>query len=505
MEENEKVSKEIKLAKIAYSELENLKKDDIHKIKELHDEEIKKIKNSIKKEKEETQENNDRINKQIQSLKEMLRESESDRTELVTALENSNKKIEALDESAAGHDAAVLNIRKELEDDIISSKDAVKNAEIAVEEQKALLTEAQATAVEERLSLKAEIETLQIHLATEKKEKIETVSKCKEKILALKDFYSNKMSKMTEESKCKMDIAVEQERSKQETVIQKMTLDSKICNEKFEKTIMKLESEIEELQKINKETLVSTEVKLQSIMNTEKQLDTVINKKQSEVDLHAKLRQQAKKETLALNAKLEDRSAALDLFNRSLQDIVVPRIIQMLGSIQQVEFNLDATLSAWSAQNEQTNKSFMSIFNSNSRTNSPNNDDINSNASVHSAESSILNYSSDNESLCELDEVDRLSNEKPIRRRSSMVEFASIRVDSIQKKVAISLDSLNRILEKVKRVCSLALEEKSAWNTVSGSLKRSIEDCILRVPSSNNSNAQTANRHVQLTQIDEQN
>ena len=49
------------------------------------------------------------------------------------------------------------------------------------------------------------------------------------------------------------------------------------------------------------------------------------------------------------------------------------------------------------------------------------------------------------------------------------------------------------MLDKVKQVCNLAVEEKSAWSTVSGGLVKGLEQCLL-----GDALEQSSPQHVEL-------
>jgi len=271
-----------------------------------------------------------------------------------------------------------------------------------------------------------------------------------------------------------------------EDEIAKLKMELDTTKEKLEEITTSKSARIKELESLLVETASATQREAEAIRLTEQEMHSAVESKEQEAREHKRLRQQAKKEALSLAKQLEGLQETLMMLTQRVDSVVFPRMREVSSSARNIEWQLDAALSANEAQDS---RGRIQSFGNSGRISSFSREssgegldsiiDDDENRSVENQGEDLGGENSEAEDA----DVSRRASVSSIgakSRQKSEFELSAQRVDRLAHQLSVLLGALSRIQEKSRELCDLALFEETAWSIMAKSLRRSVEDCFLR-------------------------
>ena len=196
----------------------------------------------------------------------------------------------------------------------------------------------------------------------------------------------------------------------------------------------------EEIVQINTEAerlVQAAKREAEEVKSTRIKMDATVESKVEETEQHKRLRQLAKSETLALARKLEESSKLSDTVMAAVESTLLPRVTKIGSILQELEWKVDAALSAISMRKGENNVS----GDSSRPTRTPS------------------------------------TNLKP-EESAAALEKTLHYVEHIKQSFDGFISEMKRVLDKTVRLSEYALEETTVLGAASKSLRRAIGDCM---------------------------
>ena len=273
-------------------------------------------------------------------------------------------------------------------------------------------------------SLKAELESAASDALNKKRTAVAYIDSLKAEIL---EFKTN--AETVEQEKCRLQAEkqkIEEARAQAET--------------ELKEALARLAGKDEEIEQVNRnaERLVqAAKREAEEVKSTRIQMDATVESKVEETEQHKRLRQLAKSETLALARKLEESSKMSDTVLTAVESTLLPRVSKLGSVLQELEWKVDAALSAVSMRKGEPNLS---------------------------GDSSRANGAT--------------GLERTAEESSGALEKSLLYVNLIKQNLDEFIPDLKRVLDKTVTLSEYALEETTVLGAASKSLRRAIGDCI---------------------------
>ncbi|GBG28661.1 Hypothetical Protein FCC1311_048822 [Hondaea fermentalgiana] len=424
--------------------------------------------------------------RELASLKEVLRESESDRDELREALARANASIARLEE-------AEVAMQARHREEIDRFERAQEKAEAGHREALQSVQERQALAVAARIEQESLVERLEDDLKRERAEASEMKRKAKAYVDALMKKQGDAVQAARSEAEKEVAAATKAHAAELETLREEL----ESAQHELASLAQVKDARIKELEGLLVETASATRREAEAIRLTEQEMQSIVDAKAEEVRTHKRLRQQAKKEALSLASQVEDLQERLQMMTRRVDSVLLPRLREASSSARDIEWRLDAALSANEAQDHRSRvQSFgssgrISSFSHASVATDSSNDglDVGSDDENDDEEANVFGHGAaamgskkedeENEGGARARRPSEDASQQQQEQRKSNMQASAARVDRLQRQLAVLNSSLARIQGKSREICDLALEETSPWTVLSDSLRRTVEDCFV--------------------------
>lgn len=195
------------------------------------------------------------------------------------------------------------------------------------------------------------------------------------------------------------------------------------------------DEEVQRVKEASEQKVLEARREAEAVRTTRIELDATVESKLEETEQHKRLRQLAKTETLSLAKKLEASAKLSETVHFAIESTLVPRVARVSSVLQNLEWKVDAALSA---------------------------------VSVRRGE---LDYSGSNRES-------RTTTGRSGESSDHVLEKAILSIESLKEEFDIIIGDLKRVLDKTVSLSEYALEETTVWHAASKSLKRAIGDCI---------------------------
>jgi hypothetical protein len=217
---------------------------------------------------------------------------------------------------------------------------------------------------------------------------------------------------------------------------------------------------------------------------SDQETQALIDLSKRETDRQKRLRKAAKSETLSLVQQLEQQHAFVQMVDAKIQTDVLPKASKMTSVAQEIEWNLDATLSALAMNTDDA--LFDELRESSSRqgrsvTLASAMDEVDDGMGIELPTTLPTQEQSMSRSVVVTSTSTMNSSTSASRSTRSMLSYeAKDHVDALESKLTALHEHLRDSQVKVNQICEYAVKHmktKSVFTSATNAIYRMVEDC----------------------------